>query len=371
MLTHGHASFMRKILIGALILLALVFLGRLLLPLFSASFSHSARAESQRPSVRVATVQLVQLRPQLPLVAKLQAQQSILVTPEVSGRVTALPDALGGEVAAGARLIQLDDARQRAALSEAEAFLQNEQRKLRDMTRLASKGVVTQNDLEGQSAAVAQAIARLDIARVEVTQRQLLAPFAGRVGLFDVSLGALVTPGEALLHLDDLASMRLDLAVPERYLAQLQLGANLVARAAAWPEQPFTGEIVAIDSRVDDESLTVKVRVRFANPDRRLRPGMLLQVALPFASERLPLIPMQAVEFQGAQRFVYLLDGEDRVERRAVKLGEAQGNQVSVVSGLQGGERLVVEGVVALKEGMRVRVMQADEPAEQSEEPAP
>ena len=362
---------MRKILIAALALLALLFLGRLLLPLFFVPSSHSARAEAKRPSVRVATVQLAQLRPQLPLVAKLQALQSILVTPEVSGRITALPDAQGGEVAAGARLIQLDDAQQRAALTEAEAFLRNEQRKLRDLTRLASKGVVTQNDLEGQSAAVAQAVARRDIARVEVIQRQLLAPFAGRVGLFDVSLGALVTPGEALLHLDDLASMRLDLAVPERYLAQLQLGAKLQAYGAAWPKQPLTGEIVAIDSRVDDESLTVKVRVRFANPDRRLLPGMLLQVALPFASERLPLIPMQAVEFQGAQRFVYLLDDAERVERRAVVLGEAQGSQVSVISGLQGGERLVVEGVVALKEGMRVQVMKADAPAEQSEEPAP
>ncbi len=109
---------MRKILIAALALLALLFLGRLLLPLFFVPSSHSARAEAKRPSVRVATVQLAQLRPQLPLVAKLQALQSILVTPEVSGRITALPDAQGGEVAAGARLIQLDDAQQRAALTD-------------------------------------------------------------------------------------------------------------------------------------------------------------------------------------------------------------------------------------------------------------
>ena len=102
--------------------------------------------------------------------------------------------------------------------------------------------------------------------------------------------------------------------------------------------------------------------MRFANPDRRLRPGMLVQVALPFASERLPLIPMQAVEFQGEQRFVYLLDGEQKVARRAVVLGDAQGSQVSVVSGLQAGERLVVEGVVALKPGQRVQVMPSDKP---------
>ena len=362
MLIHVQASSMRKFLIGALTLLALVFLGRLLLPLFHGSSAGPARTDGRLPSVRVAEVQLAHLQHQLPLVGKLQAQQSIVITPEISGRIIALPASHGGEVAPGAILIQLDDARQRAALAESESFLENEQRKLRDMTRLASKGVVTQNDLEGQASAVAQAVARRDMSRVELAQCQLLAPFAGRVALFDVSLGAYVTPGEALLHLDDLSSMRLDLAVPERYLAQLQLGARLQAIAAAWPEQPFSGEIVAIDSRVDSESLTIKVRVRFANPDRRLRPGMLVQVALPFASERLPLIPMQAVEFQGEQRFVYLLDGEQKVARRAVVLGDAQGSQVSVVSGLQAGERLVVEGVVALKSGQRVQVMPSDKP---------
>ena len=362
MFIHVQASSMRKFVIGALTLLALVFLGRLLFPLFHGSSAGSARADARLPSVRVAEVQLAHLQHQLPLVGKLQAQQSIVITPEISGRITALPASHGGEVAPGDILVQLDDARQRAALAESESFLENEQRKLRDMTRLASKGVVTQNDLEGQASAVAQAVARRDMSRVELDQCRLLAPFAGRVALFDVSLGAYVTPGEALLHLDDLSSMRLDLAVPERYLAQLQLGAKLQAYGAAWPEQPFPGEIVAIDSRVDNESLTVKVRVRFANPERRLRPGMLLQVALPFASERLPLIPMQAVEFQGEQRFVYLLDDEEKVQRRAVVLGDTQGSQVSVVSGLQAGERLVVEGVVALKSGQRVQVMPTGKP---------
>jgi hypothetical protein len=151
--------------------------------------------------VRVATVELAQLRPQLPLVAKLQAQQSILVTPEVSGRITALPDAQGGEVGGrgpGSSNSMMPTA---SGLSEAEAFLQNEQRKLRDMTRLARKGVVTQNDLAGQSAAVAQASARRDIARVRGHPASAAGPLMpGGMGPLDVSLGALVTPGRALLH---------------------------------------------------------------------------------------------------------------------------------------------------------------------------
>lgn len=310
--------------------------------------------------MRVITVSLTDQPTQLPLVGKLQARQSVVITPEVSGRITALP-ATAGEVTAGARLIQLDNAKQQAAFAEAEAFLSNEQRKLRDMQRLASKGVVTQNDLDGQASAVEQALARRDMAAFELSQRRLLAPFAGRVSLFDISFGALVSPGETLLHLDDLASMRLDLAVPERYFSRLQPGTEVTAVTAAWPDRTFSGTLEAIDSRVDADSLNLKVRILFPNPQRLLHPGMLLQVTLPFANEPRPLIPMQAVEFQGQDRFVYLLGADDRVIRKPVTLGESTDNQVTVLSGLKAGDPLVVEGLVALKSGQQVKVIRDKE----------
>lgn len=351
---------MRTLRFGALLLLTLIVAG-LSYFIVAASGPHPPAAARAPTPVRVIDVQLAQRPSQLPLVGKLQARQSIVITPEVSGRITALP-ATAGEVAAGARLIQLDNAKQQAAFAEAEAFLSNEQRKLRDMQRLARKGVVTQNDLEGQASVVEQALARRDMAAVELSQRRLLAPFAGRVSLFDVSLGALVNPGETLLHLDDLASMRLDLAVPERYFSRLQPGTEVTAVTAAWPERTFAGTLEAIDSRVDADSLNIKVRFQFPNPQRLLRPGMLMQVTLPFASEPLPLIPMQAVEFQGSDRFVYLLGPESRVKRQAVVLGESADSQVSVLSGLKAGDRLVVEGLVALKSGQQVKVISDVEP---------
>lgn len=352
---------MRTLRFGALLLLTLIVAG-LSYFIVAASGSHPPAAVRAPTPVRVIGVQLAQRPSQLPLVGKLQARQSIVITPEVSGRITALPDTTRGEVAAGARLIQLDNAKQQAAFAEAEAFLSNEQRKLRDMQRLARKGVVTQNDLEGQASAVEQAVARRDMAAFELSQRHLLAPFSGRVSLFDVSLGALVNPGETLLHLDDLASMRLDLAVPERYFSRLQSGTSVTAITAAWPERTFAGTLEAIDSRVDADSLNIKVRFQFPNPQRLLRPGMLMQVTLPFASEPLPLIPMQAVEFQGSDRFVYLLGPENRVKRQPVVLGESADSQVSVLSGLKAGNRLVVEGLVALKSGQQVKVISDVEP---------
>jgi membrane fusion protein, multidrug efflux system len=348
---------MRQSLLVASLLLTSVLGGLSYLFFVPTSSSPPPLSARTATSVRVAEVQLARLTSQLPLVGKLQALQSIVITPEVSGRITALPQASGGEVAAGARLIQLDDARQQAVFAEAEAFLGNEQRKLRDMRRLVSKGVVTQNDFDGQVSVVAQAEARRDMAAFELSQRRLLAPFAGQVSLYDISLGALVNSGETLLHLDDLASMRLDLAVPERYFSHLQPGTPVQAQTTAWPDRRFAGVIEAIDSRVDSDSLNIKVRMKFANPQRLLRPGMLMQVTLPFASEQLPLIPMQAVEFQGNERFVYLLTPDSRVTRQSVTLGGAEDSRVSVLSGIKAGDRLVVEGLVALKPGQRVRVI--------------
>lgn len=314
-------------------------------------------------TVRVERVAKSVVVDQLPLVGRLAASQSVTITPEVSGRIVQLPAADGGRVAAGARLVQLDDDKQQASYAEAEAFLVNEQRKLRDMTRLASKGVTTQNELEGQRSSVAQAAARRDMAAFELSQRHLHAPFAGRVGLYDISLGSLVNPGDVLLHLDDISVMRLDLAVPERFLSQLQLGMPLSAHTEAWPGVSFSGVIRAIDSRVDGESLNIKVRLEFANEDERLRPGMLMQLALPFATQEQPMIPMQAIEFQGSERFVYLLTPDQHVQRRKIELGETQGSRIAVRSGLQGGEPLVVEGVVALRDGIKVKVVSADKPA--------
>ncbi len=309
------------------------------------------------PVVRVETVSLSAVANQLPLVGKLSARQSVVITPEVSGRIVKLPTAEGGRVVAGARLVQLDDDKQQASYDEAQAFLVNEQRKLGDMTRLASKGVTTRNDLDGQASSVAQAVARRDMAAFELSQRHLLAPFAGRVGLYDISLGSLVNPGDVLLHLDDTSVMRLDLAVPERFLSQLQPGMPLHASTEAWPGVSFSGVLSSIDSRVDSDTLNIKVRLLFANEDERLRPGMLMQLTLPFATQVQPLIPMQAIEFQGDERFVYLLTPDQHVQRRRIELGEPQDSRVAVRSGLQGGEPLVVEGIVALRDGIKVKVV--------------
>ncbi len=317
--------------------------------------------ETPSPQVRLQAASLQQWSHQLPLQGKLRAQRSVQLASESSGRLVSGPPVAGQPVRAGQVLLQLDDAATRAALAEARVFLQNEQRKLGDMQRLAGKGVISRNDLDNQQAAVAQAAARLARAEVDQQRMQVLAPFAGCLGLYDLAPGQWLQAGSGALTLDDLARVQVDLAVPDIWLASLQPGQTVEGEVAAWPGQRFTGQVLQRDSRVDEATLTVRVRLQFENPQQQLLPGMLMRVALPVAQQAAVVIPPQAVAYQGTERFVYVFDPQSgQVQRRQVVLGSSAANQVVVQTGLRAGELVVVEGGQGLQDGQRVRPLGLD-----------
>ena len=217
-----------------------------------------------------------------------------------------------------------------------------------------ARGAVTKSELEGQEATVAQVQARVDAARYELSLRTLQAPFDGSVSLIDLSEGALVNSGDTLLHLDELARLRLDLAVPERYLSLLRPGMAVTATSSAWPDQSFHGVLETLDSRVSNDTQNIKARVIIPNPDGQLRPGMLLNVELSLPPQKMTLIPAQSVEYAGEQRFVYRLEPDGRVKPVTVVLGDTHGEEVWVTEGLKVGDRIVVEGLVNLRDGISV-----------------
>lgn len=306
-------------------------------------------------NIRTQTVSETLSNPTLKLVGKLAANRAVVVSPEVTGRIARILVHSGQQVTAGQVLIQLDVGKQQAELAEQSASVRDEERKLRDMKRLVARGAVTSSELEGQEATTAMAQARLAAARYELGLRELRAPFDGTVSLIDLSEGALVGTGDSLLHLDELDKLRLDLAVPERYLSLLRPGMTVTAISAAWPDQQFQGSLETVDSRVSDSSQNIKARVIFPNPAGQLRPGMLLSVELALPARQMTLIPSQSVEYLGEQRFVYRLEADGRVKRLPVVLGETQGEQVWVTEGLKAGDRIVVEGLVNLRDGLLVK----------------
>jgi RND family efflux transporter MFP subunit len=323
---------------------------------FAAGQGRAGKASSQR-SILVVTEQVGvhNISQSLTLVGKLQAEQSVIIAPEVSGKISAIAVQASQQVGEGQALVQLQDDKARAQLAEATAYLKDEQRKLTEFQKLAKRGAITQTEIDAQRASVDIATARLGSAEASLEDLTLRAPFGGTIGFIDFSRGKLVSAGESLLTLDNLSVMRLDLQIPERYLSMLSVGMAVDATSRAWGDSRFDGKVVGIDSRINDETLNLRVRIHFDNNQLKLKPGMLMSSHLAFPAIEAPIIPVQALQYSGTRRYVYVVDESNTAKRTEVSLGARVDNQVVIEKGLAIGERIVVQGIVNLRDGNKVK----------------
>ena len=199
-----------------------------------------------------------------------------------------------------------------------------------------------------------QLIAQRDRALIDLSDRVITAPFAGVLGFRQVSPGTLVTPGTTIASLDDVSVIKLDFSVPESFLSALAPGQGIRATSVAYPDQDFTGEVATIDSRVDPVSRAVTVRADVPNPDRLLRPGMLLTVDV-FQPERQALVvPEIAVIQVSRTAHVFRVKDDNTVEQVDVELGQRRRGEVEILDGLVAGDRIVVDGTVKLRDGSAI-----------------
>ncbi|WP_036823113.1 efflux RND transporter periplasmic adaptor subunit, partial [Photobacterium sanctipauli] len=304
----------------------------------------------------------------LSLVGKLEAQRSVNVATQVAAKVDRIVVGVNSKVEKGELLVQLDDAKARAAYEEAQAYLNDEKRKYTEFKSLVGRGAITQTELDAQLASVSIADARLKAAKAELDDHAINAPFAGTVGLVDFSEGHMLTVGSELFSLDDLSTMRLDIQVPEQYLSFLTEGMTVSATSQAWLNHKFKGEIQAIDSRVQADSLNIRVRVRFDNTEGKLKPGMLMAATIGFEPQEAAIVPVQALEYSGTKRFVYLVDEAGKAHRTEVQLGTRVENEVVIESGVAVGDRIVVQGLVNMRDGVQVNDMTAKAPSKNGDD---
>ncbi|MGS0679667.1 efflux RND transporter periplasmic adaptor subunit [Shewanella sp. 125m-7] len=323
------------------------------------SLTEAKRTDTKERPVRTVPVvtgivEQHELSQSLSLIGKLDAEQSVYIAPQIAGKIKSIQVSTEQEIASGQILIQLDDAKAQAALAEAAAYLADEKRKLKDFVKLLDKNAITKTEIDAQKASVDVALARLAAAQADLDYHYLSAPFAGTAGLIDFSQGKMVSAGTELLTLDDLSSMRLDLQVPENYLSQLSVGMKVSAKSRAWPKKDFIGKVIAIDSRVNHDTLNLRVRVQFDNPNHQLKPGMMMSATMLFPSVSEPVIPVQALEYSGTNRFVYVVGADGIATRTKVTLGARIDNEVLITDGLNIGDKVVVQGLVNMRDGLRV-----------------
>lgn len=283
-----------------------------------------------------------------------RANESLTITAKVTETVARVNFSDGDLAEAGQVLVDLTGRAEVAQLEEARAASKEAQQQLDRQQDLVKAGTIARSQLDTQVAARDSARARMDAIRARLADRVITAPFDGVLGFRQVSPGTLVTPGTAIATLDDISVIKLDFSVPETFLGALAGGQKIIARSAAWPDQDFAGVVSTVDSRIDPVTRSVQVRAEIPNPERLLRPGMLMTVRL-FRPERQALvIPELALLQVGSTAFVYRVNAEGAVEQANVSIGARRRGEVEIVSGLQAGDRIIVEGTVKVRPGARV-----------------
>ena len=282
------------------------------------------------------------------------ARESITVTAKVSETVAKVNFESGDVAKAGDVLVTLSDRATVAGRAEAEADYRENQKLFERQQDLAKRQLIAASQFDAQRAARDAAKARLDQVRSQVSDRVISAPFAGVLGQRMVSEGSLVTPGTVITTLDDVSRIRVDFSVPERQLAALVTGQSVIATSEAYPDHDFRGTITSVGSRVDAVTRALMVRAEFDNPDQKLRPGMLLQVAVQRDGRQTLQVPELSLVQMGQQAFVFRVEGDDKVAQVPVKIGARRPGWVEIVDGVKAGDRIVVDGTVKLKAGSKI-----------------
>ncbi|KRA76803.1 RND transporter [Lysobacter sp. Root667] len=303
------------------------------------------------------TIQAAALRPwndTVQALGNVKARESVTVTAKVSETVQRVHFDSGDVVAAGAPLITLTGQVQQASLEQAQATAKEAESLYQRQTELAAQQLIARSALDTQRATRDAARARVAQMAADLDNRVIRAPFSGVLGIRQVSPGSLVTPGTPIATLDDTARVYVDFPVPETLLANIAVGQRVSGTSAAYPGRAFEGQVSTVDARVDPATRAITVRGDFANGDRALRPGMLVQITLERPQRQALLIPEIAVVQVGNDSFVYRVKPDSTVERADVKIGTRREGLAEIVEGLKAGDRVVIDGTGKLRAGSKV-----------------
>jgi membrane fusion protein (multidrug efflux system) len=349
-----RARFLVVVLVAFLAMTAIIVV-RALMPAEDGAMMRGERVMA----VAVAGVPEVEFADIVEALGTARANETVTITARVTDTISRINFESGQQVEAGAILVELTDTEEAAGLAEARTTLREAQRDLTRATDLVARAVVPQSRLDEATAVVERARARVSSIEAQLADRIVRAPFAGIVGLREVSLGGLVRPGDAIARLDDASLIKLDFTVPERFLSVVSAGMQIAARTSAYPDEVFTGAIAQIDSRIDPVTRSVTIRAEIENSDGRLLPGQLMTVEVRRDERRRPAVPGSALTRYLDQTFVYVV--EERADgmfarQRTIALGRRSGQMVEVLDGLQAGDRIITEGVHRIRDGSEVRI---------------
>lgn len=329
---------------------------------------------------------------ELPAIGSLKAFQGVDLTVETAGTVKDVQFRSGEKVSLNQSLIQLDSAVEQASLATEQAELALAKVEYERGKSLLTRQALSKSEFDRLTAKLQKSMTRVTQLQALLDRKQITAPFAGTIGIRKIDVGDFVSSGTTVATLQDLSKLFVDFYLPEQYVPQLALGQKVRISVAAYPDQVFTGEINALNPKVEVSTRNIQVRAQLANPDSKLLPGMFasLQVLLSEQAQKV-VVPETAVTFTLYGNSLYVLGKKDLpapsnpcvssagevlcwlglakppaeqteqqalvVERRYVSTGERRDGLVIISKGLQAGEQVVTAGQLKLDNGSTVSVI--------------
>jgi len=330
---------------------------------------------SQPPqTVSTTTVEYQFWQPRQGTVGTLRAARGADLAFEVGGLVTRVNLASGGSVDEGDLLVQLRDTEDVAMLRQLEAAAALSELSFSRAERQIDRKTISQADYDTVKADLDARRAAVQQQKAVIARKQLRAPFAGRAGIVTLSPGAYVSPGTALVTLQQIDWLYVDFAVPQRHLGQLAVGQRVNLSLDAFPGESFAGELTAIEPKVDGDTRNARVEAKVDNADGRLSPGMFANVEVEVGEPKRRLtLPQSAVAFNpyGETVFVVKPSGTDAqgkalppvAQQVFVTTGGTRGDQIAIESGIEEGVEVVTSGQLKLKNGTPLAINNDVQPA--------
>lgn len=315
-------------------------------------------------AVKAMRVGLQPVQDRIEALGTLKANESVALSAPVTDVVSRVLFEDGQRVEKDQVLVEMVTAEERALQQEARSSVEEARSQYERAKDLASRKFTSESVLDQRRREYETSEARLKVIEARLADREIRAPFAGTMGLRNVSVGALITPETTIALIEDDSVLKLDFSVASTMLPTLKAGMEIVGRASGFEGEEFRGAIASLDNKVDEVTRTIRVRALVPNPDRRLRPGLLMTVDLLKSARQALMVREAAIVPAGSDAYVYILDtAAGTVKRRKVATGVRRKGEVEVVDGLAAGDVVVVEGTLKLRDGVAVTPLAIEDKA--------
>lgn len=304
-------------------------------------------------------------------IGKLKANASVKIRSEIDGRIDKISFTEGSSIKKGQPLIQFENSELIGERDRAEAQLILASATYKRLLALRKNQAVSGTEFDKALGEYQKAKAELAIAKARLEKSTIYAPFDGKIGIIDVSPGAVVRRDQDLVQVVDITPIKVDFKVASKHVGDIGVGQTVEIRLDVFKDKVFKGIVEAVEPSAEEESLSIRVKGSLPNEEGVLKPGLFVNVSL-IIGERGEVLRVDeaCLEREGDIEIVWVVE-KGKAQRRRILTGVKENGMVEIVSGLKSGDIVVTAGQIKLSEGARVKITNMQEGEKQDPAAAP